>query len=365
MATVGEMSGESPPDSTTSKVLALTWYGRRPSSNLLKQIWGEWLLARVLSCITNDARYDIADYKAIDPAYGSLEDVDELIAELKKRDMRLMMDLVVNHTSNEHDWFLESRSSKLNPKRDWYIWKPPKSVNDGVPEPPNNWAQILGEANSAWTYDEKTGEYYLSIFTPEQPDLNWENPEVRAAVWDVMNFWLERGCAGFRMDVINMISKVKTYPDAEEILDPATHKYQPGTKYFVNGPKLHDYLQEMNGEVLSKHDSITVGEMPGVSDEDEILRTVGANAGELRMIFVSLLQIRTGLPREFRDMFRLQCLAISPSYTGAISDETLDLRFGGYRQAQRTNGSQAVGHQGDEVNHQSMATMHDRKGWLE
>ena len=232
-----------------------------------------------------DMGYDISDYKDIDPAYGSLKDVDELIAEIKRRGMKLMMDLVVNHTSNMHEWFLASRSSKSNPKRDWYIWKPPKSVKDGVAEPPNNWAQILGEANSAWTYDEKTGEYYLSVFTPEQPDLNWENPDVRAAVWDVMNFWLDRGCAGFRMDVINMISKVPTFPDAPEVLDPATHKYQPGTQFFVNGPKMHDYLREMNREVLSKHDSITVGEMPGISDEEEILRTVGANADELRMIF--------------------------------------------------------------------------------
>jgi len=234
-----------------------------------------------------DMGYDIADYKAIDPAYGSLEDVDELIAELKKRDMKLMMDLVVNHTSNQHDWFLESRSSKDNPKRDWYIWKAPKSVSAaGVPEPPNNWAQILGEANSAWTYDTGTGEYYLSIFTPDQPDLNWENPEVREAVWDVMHFWLNRGVCGFRMDVINMISKVPTYPDAEEVLDPLTHRYQPGTKYFVNGPKLHDYMHEMHREVLSKHETITVGEMPGVSDEDEVLRTVGADAKELNMIFI-------------------------------------------------------------------------------
>ena len=233
-----------------------------------------------------DMGYDIADYKDIAPEYGSLEQVDHLIAELKKRDMKLMMDLVVNHTSNMHQWFLDSRSSKSNPKRDWYIWKKPKSFKNGVPEPPNNWAQILGEANSAWTYDEKTEEYYLSIFTPEQPDLNWENPEVRAAVWDVMHFWLDRGCAGFRMDVINMISKVTTYPDAEEVLDPKTHKYQPGTKYFVNGPKLHDYMHEMYREVLSKHDTITVGEMPGVSDEEEICRTVGADSEELRMIFI-------------------------------------------------------------------------------
>ncbi|ETS83634.1 hypothetical protein PFICI_05510 [Pestalotiopsis fici W106-1] len=233
-----------------------------------------------------DMGYDIADYKMIDPCYGTLEDVDVLIAELKKRDMKLMMDLVVNHTSNEHAWFLESRSSKENPKRDWYIWRKPKSVGaDGKPEPPNNWAQILGEANSAWTYDEVTGEYYLSLFTPEQPDLNWENPEVRAAVWDVMHFWLKRGAAGFRMDVINLISKVPGYPDAEVVLSKG-HKYQPAWKYYVNGPKLHDYLQEMHREVLSKYDTITVGEMPGVSDEKEVLRTVGAKAGELRMIFI-------------------------------------------------------------------------------
>ncbi|EHY55699.1 hypothetical protein HRR83_007914 [Exophiala dermatitidis] len=234
-----------------------------------------------------DMGYDISDYKAIDPMYGTLEDVDELIAELKKRDMKLMMDLVVNHTSNQHPWFLESRSSKDNPKRHWYIWKPPRSVSEsGVPEPPNNWAQILGEANSAWTYDNTTGEYYLSLFTPDQPDLNWENPEVREAVWDVMRFWLDRGVAGFRMDVINMISKVPTYPDAPPTLDPISHKYQPGSQFFVNGPRMHEYLHEMNQKVLSHYETITVGEMPGISDPDEILRTVGSHAGELNMIFI-------------------------------------------------------------------------------
>lgn len=233
-----------------------------------------------------DMGYDIADYKTIDHRYGTLEDVDHLIAELQKRDMKLMMDLVVNHTSNEHAWFLDSRSSRDHPKRDWYIWRKPKSIGaDGKPEPPNNWAQILGEGNSAWTYDEKTGEYYLSLFTPEQPDLNWENPEVRAAVWDVMHFWMKRGASGFRMDVINLISKVTSYPDAEVVLS-AGHKYQPAFKYFVNGPKLHDYLGEMYREVLSKYDTITVGEMPGVSDPDEIIRTVGAESNELRMIFI-------------------------------------------------------------------------------
>lgn len=234
-----------------------------------------------------DMGYDIADYKTIDPRYGTLEDVDELIAGLKARGMKLMMDLVANHTSNEHDWFLESRSSKASPKRGWYHWQPPKGFeSDGkTPIPPNNWAQILGEANSAWTWDEGTGEFYLSLFTPEQPDLNWENPEVRGAVWDVMRFWLARGASGFRMDVINMISKVPGYPDADVVLPPG-HRYQPAWKHFVNGPRLHEFLREMHGEVLSRYDTITVGEMPGVSDDREILRTVGANAGELNMIFI-------------------------------------------------------------------------------
>lgn len=234
-----------------------------------------------------DMGYDIADYYDIDPIYGSLQDVDELIAEAKKRDMKVMMDLVVNHTSNEHPWFLESRSSKDNPKRDWYIWKKPKSVSDaGVPEEPNNWARILGEAAPAWTYDSETAEYYLSIFTAEQPDLNWENPEVREAVWDVMRFWLDRGVAGFRMDVINFISKVTTYPDAPIILDPKTHRFQPGVRFFANGPRLHEYMREMHDKVLAKYDNVTVGEMPGINSEDEILKTVGADAKELNMIFV-------------------------------------------------------------------------------
>ncbi|KAI0908109.1 glycoside hydrolase family 13 protein [Ustulina deusta] len=236
-----------------------------------------------------DMGYDIADYKEIDSRYGTLEDVDVLISELHKRNMKLVVDLVVNHTSNQHQWFQESRSSKDNPKRDWYIWRKPRqsagSEGEGLREPPNNWAQILGEANSAWTYDSVTDEYYLSIFTSGQPDLNWENPEVRAAVWDVMHFWFKRGAAGFRLDVINLISKVPGYPDAEISLD-SDHKYQPAMKYFANGPKLHGYLGEMHREVLSKYDCVTVGEMPGVSDENEILRSVGAGSGEFRMIFI-------------------------------------------------------------------------------
>ena len=250
--------------------------------------------------------YDIADYKAIDPMYGSVEDVDTLISELKKRDMKLMMDLVVNHTSNQvltpylmslsnhslttriqHDWFLESKSSKSSGKRDWYIWKPAKGHKpNGDPIPPTNWAQILGDANSAWHYDEETKEFYLGIFTPEQPDLNWENPEVRKAVHDVMSFWLSRGVAGFRMDVINLISKVQSFPDtpAEKIREG--YEYSGGFEYYVNGPRMHEFLREIYEEVLSKFDTITVGEMPGISDIHEIIKTVGTNAKELNMIFI-------------------------------------------------------------------------------
>lgn len=245
-----------------------------------------------------DMGYDIADYKDIDPKYGTLEDVDELIRELKRRDMKLMMDLVVNHTSDEHQWFLDSRSSKDSDKRDWYIWQPPKYDKEGNRQPPNNWGMILGEANSAWTWDEQTQEYFLALFTPEQPDLNWRNPKVRDAVHDILRFWLDRGASGFRMDVINLISKVAGYPDAE-VVDPDA-PYQPGFKYFANGPHLHEYLREINDKVLSKYDTITVGEMPFVQDPDEILQVVGADRNELNMIFIFDLVDIDNIPGNFR-----------------------------------------------------------------
>jgi oligo-1,6-glucosidase len=242
--------------------------------------------------------YDIADYEDIDPSYGTLADVDNLIAECKKRDMKLVMDLVVNHTSEEHAWFLDSRSSRTSSKRDWYIWKPAKYDSNGKREPPNNWAQILGEANSAWTWDETTQEYYLSLFTPEQPDLNWENPAVRSAVHAVLKFWLDRGCSGFRMDVINLISKVQGYPDADIVVK--NNRYQPGDKYYANGPRLHEYLKEINRKVLSKYDTLTVGEMPFVRDEDEIMRVVGAESEELNMIFSFDLVDIDNVPGDFK-----------------------------------------------------------------
>lgn len=157
--------------------------------------------------------------------------------------------------------------------------------------PPYSFDRIAAQRRTAdseilkWTYDATTGEYFLSLFTPEQPDLNWENPDVRAAVHDVMSFWLERGACGYRMDVINLISKDQRFPDAEPTLGP-DRKYHPGSVYYVNGPRMHEYLQEIKHKVLQKYGAITVGEMPGVSDIDEIIRTVGSKSGELNMIFI-------------------------------------------------------------------------------
>ena len=245
-----------------------------------------------------DMGYDISDYEDIDPKYGTLADVDDLIAGLKARGMKLMMDLVVNHTSDQHAWFLDSRSSKTSSKRDWYIWQPPRYDSSGKRQPPNNWALILGEANSAWTWDEHTQEYYLSLFTPEQPDLNWRNPAVREAVHSILRFWLERGASGFRMDVINLISKVEGFPDAE-IVD-ASAPYQPGFAHYANGPELHNYLQEINEKALSKYDCITVGEMPFVDDINEIIRVVHAQRKELNMIFIFDIVDIDNVPGSFR-----------------------------------------------------------------
>ncbi|CAI4214161.1 unnamed protein product [Parascedosporium putredinis] len=201
-----------------------------------------------------DMGYDISNYRAIHKPYGTMEDVENLIAELKKREMRLIMDLVVNHTSDQHPFFVESRSSTDNPKRDWYIWRKPRYDAQGT-----------------------TQQYYLSLFTPFQPDLNWENPAVRRGVHDILRFWIDKGVGGFRMDVINLISKNQDFADAD-IVYPA-RPYQCGSKHFATGPRLTEYLQEMKREVLSKHDLLTVGEMPFIKDENQILEIVKAEEG--------------------------------------------------------------------------------------
>lgn len=227
-----------------------------------------------------DMGYDISDYEDIDSRYGTLEDWDRLLEGVHTRGMKLMMDLVVNHTSDEHAWFTASKSSKNDPKRDWYIWRPGKVV-DGVELPPNNWKSVF--QGSAWERDPATGEYYLHLYVSKQPDLNWDNPIVRSAVWDVMRFWVRRGCDGFRMDVINLISKTDGLPDAP-LVDHAQY-YQPASMYFANGPQVHKYIKQMHTEVLSHHDLITVGETPFTHEASELAAYVLPQNRELNMVF--------------------------------------------------------------------------------
>jgi oligo-1,6-glucosidase len=231
-------------------------------------------LSPVYESPNDDNGYDISDYQGIMKEFGTMEDFDELLHGAHERGMKIVMDLVVNHSSDEHRWFIESRKSKDNPFRDYYIWKPGK---DG--EPPVNWGSVFG--GSAWEYDEQTGEYYLHIFSKKQPDLNWENEKVRKEIYQMMTWWLDKGIDGFRMDVINFISKDPDFPDGPLAKG---EQYGDGSQYFMNGPRIHEFLQEMNKEVLSKYDVMTVGEMPGVDAEEGILYT-GAYRNELNMVF--------------------------------------------------------------------------------
>ncbi|ASS91133.1 glycoside hydrolase family 13 protein [Aeribacillus pallidus] len=231
-------------------------------------------LSPVYKSPNDDNGYDISDYRDIMDEFGTMEDWEEMLEEMHKRGIKLVMDLVVNHTSDEHPWFIESRKSKDNPYRDYYIWRPGKNGKE-----PNNWESCFG--GSAWEYDETTGEYYLHLFSKKQPDLNWENPKVRREVYDMMKFWLDKGVDGFRMDVINMISKTPGLPDGEP---QEGKKYVSGSKYFMNGPRVHEFLQEMNREVLSKYDIMTVGETPGVTPKEGILYT-DPSRHELNMVF--------------------------------------------------------------------------------
>lgn len=210
-----------------------------------------------------DNGYDIADYRSIMPKAGTMETFDRLLSEVHKRGMKLIMDLVVNHTSDQHPWFKESRSSKDNPKRDYYIWC----------DQPNNWRSYF--TPSVWELDERTGAYYFHSFATEQPDLNWKNPEVRQEVYSLMKFWLDKGIDGFRMDVINLLAKQEGFPDAENPND---------ISYLGNNPGIHEYLHEMHEKVLKHYDIFTVGEIPFVSPEDGVLY-VGEDRGELHTLF--------------------------------------------------------------------------------
>jgi oligo-1,6-glucosidase len=231
-------------------------------------------LSPVYKSPNDDNGYDISDYREIMDEFGTMEDWEEMLEEMHKRGIKLVMDLVVNHTSDEHPWFIESRKSKDNPYRDYYIWRPGKDGKE-----PNNWESNF--SGSAWEYDETTGEYYLHLFSKKQPDLNWENPKVRREVYDIMKFWLDKGVDGFRMDVINMISKVPELPNGEP---KRGKKYASGKRYYMNGPRVHEFLQEMNREVLSKYDIMTVGETPGVTPKEGILYT-DPSRHELNMVF--------------------------------------------------------------------------------
>lgn len=231
-------------------------------------------LSPVYRSPNDDNGYDISDYRGIMGEFGTMADMDQLIEEMHQREMKLVMDLVVNHTSDEHAWFIESRSSKENPYRDYYIWRP---GNDG--QEPNNWGSWFG--GSAWEHDEMTDEYFLHIFSKKQPDLNWENPKVREEIYDMMKWWLDKGIDGFRMDVINLISKVPGLPNGEM---NAGDRYGNGAPHFIDGPRIHEYLQEMNQKVLSHYDIMTVGECPGATVESA-QNYVNTDRDELNMLF--------------------------------------------------------------------------------
>ncbi|MCI8924279.1 MAG: alpha-glucosidase [Lachnospiraceae bacterium] len=230
-------------------------------------------LSPVYQSPNDDNGYDISDYQAIMDEFGTMEDFDELLAKAHDRGIRIVMDLVVNHTSDEHKWFLESKKSKDNPYRDYYIWR--EGQNEQAP--PNNWGSCFG--GSAWQYDEATSMYYLHLFSKKQPDLNWDNKEVRQSVYDMMTWWCEKGIDGFRMDVISMISKTSEMPD-----EKAEGLYGDFGPYCIHGPNVHKYLQEMNETVLSKYDIMTVGETAGVTTE-LAKQYAGEDARELNMVF--------------------------------------------------------------------------------
>jgi oligo-1,6-glucosidase len=208
----------------------------------------------------HDMGYDISDYRAIMKLFGSMEDFDTLLYGLHERGIKLIMDLVVNHTSDEHYWFKESRKSRDNPYRNYYHWW---DVENG--EPPYRWS-IFDKESNAWKYDEATHSYYFHIFSEKQPDLNWENPQVRKEVYDMMKFWMDKGIDGFRLDVITCISKDTSFPALPK--DLSAGDWFP---YYAKGPKLHEYLQEMNREVFSKYDCMNVGEASGISIDDALL----------------------------------------------------------------------------------------------
>ena len=230
-------------------------------------------LSPVYQSPNDDNGYDISDYQAINPEFGTMEEFDEMLQTAHSLGLKIVMDLVVNHTSDEHRWFREALKGKDNPYRDYYIWRDPKE--DG--SAPNNWGSCFG--GSAWKYDEASGQYFLHLFSEKQPDLNWDNPKVRDEVFSMMDWWLKKGIDGFRMDVISLISKPEELPDGT----PGASGYA-SFNFVANGPHIHEYLQEMNRRVLSKYDIMTVGETSGVTVE-EAKKYASLSGKELNMCF--------------------------------------------------------------------------------
>ncbi len=219
-----------------------------------------------------DNGYDISDYFSIHHEYGTMEDFDRLVEEAHVRGIKIIMDIVVNHTSTEHEWFKRARESKDSPYRDYYIWKDPVDGKE-----PNNWVSKFG--GSAWQFDEKTGQYYLHLFDVTQADLNWENEEVRKQVYDMMHFWFKKGVDGFRLDVINLISKDQAFSNDDGSVPPGD-----GRRFYTDGPRVHEFIHEMNREVFSKYDSMTVGEMSSTTI-DHCIRYTKPENQELSMTF--------------------------------------------------------------------------------
>lgn len=222
----------------------------------------------------DDCGYDISDYQDIMKEFGTMEDFDRLLAEVHKRGMKLIADLVINHTSDEHPWFIESRSSLDNPKRDWYIWRDGKNG-----EEPNNWESIF--SGSAWEYDEATGQYYMHLFSKKQPDLNWENEEVRQALYDMVNWWLDKGIDGFRVDAI---SHIKKEPGLKDMPNPQELKYVSSFDKHMNVEGIHTLLDDLKKNTFDQYDIMTVGEANGVKVEDAHL-WVGEQEGKFNMVF--------------------------------------------------------------------------------
>lgn len=238
-------------------------------------------LSPVFGSPNDDMGYDISDYYSIMDEFGTMADFDELLETAHNHGIKILMDMVANHTSDENEWFVQSRASTDNPYRDFYYWRDSSGVDDqGNPLPPNNWGSEFG--GRAWEYDENTDQWYMHIFSKKQPDLNWENPKVREAIYEMTRWWLDKGIDGFRLDAINIISKPEGLPDDPSV-DP--DKHSSSIPFVIhNGTKVHEWMHEMNAQVFSRYDCMTVGEM-SATPPSEALRFAGFETDELNMIF--------------------------------------------------------------------------------